>query len=296
MITVFRISDALKCMMVDAPGTANLAAPTELIVRRRPLRKSTLWAQSLLRNPKRITVGDWKGIKLCSLASVRVRSGIRSWEVDRLHLNDSSQAFDLLEEVVSSAGHEGAERVFLRVPVRSEIAERAREVGFFPYFDEVHLTRSGPSQNAKANGFSVGQRTQPDLQGLFQLYNAVTPPEIRQGIGMTIDQWKDSQEPVQGHRDESILKSNGKVVGWLTCDFFGNTTSGQTLVHHEHPDLTRYLIDISDRTYNWLIPNYQPHVSELLAQQGLHESGRYVMLIKKVTVPVSNREFSYVEA
>ena len=296
MITVFQASDTLRCMVLNAPGSANLAAPRELIVRCRLLRNSTFWAQSLVQNPKRVTVGDWKGTKLSSLASARVRSGIRCWEIDRIHLQDLSQAFELLEQVVSSAGHQGAEKVFLRVLSNSKLVEHVKKIGFNPSFEEVHLAGVGVPLNPKINGFSFEHRTQADLHGLFQLYSAVTPPEIRQRIGMTLDQWKDAQEPAQAHRDESILKVDDKVVGWRTCDHFGKTTAWQTLGHPEHLDLTQHLIDISNQTHSWLIPDYQKHVAELLEQKGLQEFGRYTMLIKNVSVPVRNREFSYVEA
>ena len=133
MITAFRVSDALRCMLVDAPGGANLAAPTESVVRCRPLHNSTFWRQSLARRSDRVTVGDWNGLDLASMASARIRSGVRAWEVDRLHLKepDSSQALDLLEKIVQGAGSRGAERVFLRVPCDSPVVDVARRVGFF---------------------------------------------------------------------------------------------------------------------------------------------------------------------
>ena len=283
-------------MLVNAPGDTNMAAPTELIVRCRPLRNSTFWAQSLGQGTSRVTVGDWDGIRLASLASARVRSGIQSWEIDRLHLKDSEQGFELLEQAVYSAGCRGAERVFLRVPCDSELVDTARKVGFFPYFKEVHLAGAGAPSNTSFTEFSVAHRTPADLQGLFQLYNAATPQEVRRGIGMTIDQWRDSQEPVQTGRNELVLKLDGKIVGWRICESFSKATAGQTQGHPEYPDATRHLVDISCNTQNWLVPNYQQNVAGLLKRQGLQEVGRYTMLIKTVSVPVRSREFSYVEA
>jgi len=142
VITAFRIRDALRCMLVDAPGGDNLAAPTESVVRCRPLRNSTFWRQSLARGSNRVTVGHWARMDLASLASARMRSGVRAWEVDRLHIKepDSGQALDLLEQVVYSAGSRGAERVFLRVPCDSQIVDVARRAGFFAYYEEIHLT------------------------------------------------------------------------------------------------------------------------------------------------------------
>jgi len=156
MITAFRMGDALRCVLVNAPGGANLAAPAESVVRCRPLRNFAFWRQSLARNLNRVTVGDWNGMELSSLASARVRGGVRAWEVDRLHLKAPEQAVDLLEQVVRAAGTRGAERVFLRVPQDSQIVDEARRAGFFPYYEEIHLaghgTGSSPDFTTNING------------------------------------------------------------------------------------------------------------------------------------------------
>ena len=301
MVTAFRLGDALRCMLVDAPGGTNLAAPTESVVRCRPLRNSTFWRQSLARSSNRVTVGDWNGMRLSSLASARMRSGVRAWEVDRLHLKEPKQALDLLEQIVQCAGSRGAERVFLRVPCDSKIVDEARRAGFSPYYEEMHLTGSEWLPNAPVSGeapdrFTEAERRPPDQQGLFQLYCAATPQRVREGIGMTIDQWLDSQEPAQTRRDETVLKLDGKIVGWRMREPFGKTATGQLIGHSDHPETIQHLVRMSCQTQNWLVPDYQEHIAGLLDRQGLHEAGRYTMLIKTVTVPVRSREFSYVEA
>lgn len=302
MITAFRLSDALRCMLVDAPGGANLAAPTESVVRCRPLRNSTFWKQSLAGSSNRVTMGDWNGIGLASLASARVRNGTRAWEVDRLHLKDTDQALDLLEQVVYAAGCRGAERVFLRIPSDSQMIGIARRVGFFPYYEEIHLAgqewlpESGSSPTDNTDRFTADDRSSADQQGLFQLYCAATPQKVREGVGMTLDQWWDSQEPAQAHRRETVLKLDGKTIGWRMSESFGKTASGQMIGHPDHPGTTSHLARLCGQTQNWLVPDYQEHIIDLLERLGLSEAGRYTMLIKTVAVPVRNREFSYVEA
>ncbi len=309
MITAFHRGDTLRCMLANAPGGANLAAPTESVVRCRPLRNTTFWRQSLAQNSNRVTVGDWNGLDLSSLASARVRGGVRAWEVDRLHLKEAEQALDLLEQVVVAAGTRGAERVFLRVPQDSQIVDEARRVGFFPYYEEIHLTGdawTGSSTKAlgSANGhqavtfgsYSAEDRAEPDNHGLFQLYCAATPQQVRAGVGMTFDQWHDSGERPRPRRNESVVKLDGKIVGWRLREPFGGTAAGQVLAHPAQPDMMSHLIEMSYGTQNWLIPSYQENAAELLARQGLREIGRYTMLIKTMTVPVLNRELSYVEA
>ena len=309
MITAFRMGDALRCLLVNAPGGANLAAPTESVVRCRPLRNSTFWRQSLARNPNRVTVGDWSGMDLSSLASAQVRGGVKAWEIDRLHLKDSDQPLDVLERVVEAAGTCGAERVFLRVPHYSQIMGEARRAGFFPYYEEIHLMGKEWTSNAtdcteNSNGhqpgvvgkFMVERRAPPDSHGLFQLYCAATPQQVRVGVGMTFDQWCDSQERCQPNRNETVLKHDGKVVGWMVRESFGGTGAGKVLAHPDYPDVMPHLVGLSYNTLNWLVPSYQDNAADLLVRQGLEEVGRYIMLIKTVLVPVMHRKLSYVEA
>lgn len=309
MITAFHIGDALRCMLANAPGGANFAAPTESVVPCRPLRNSTLWRQSLARTQYRVTVGDWNGMDLSSLASARVRGGVRAWEVDRLHLQDFEQALDLLEQVVVAAGARGAEKVFLRVSCDSEIVDMARRAGFFAYYEESHLTAHEWVVGAKHDtvdqaGTAAGttgryvaeDRTMSDSPGLFQLYCAATPQQVREGIGLTFDQWSDFQEQLQSRRTETVLKLDGKIVGWRMREPFGGAATGQVVSHPNHPDVMPRLIEMSCDTFNWLVPSYQENAADLLMQHGLHEAGRYTMLIKSVTVPAISRELSYVEA
>ena len=301
MITAFRVSDALRCMLVGAPGGANQAAPTESVVRCRPLRNSTFWKQSIARDSHRVTVGDWKGLDLSSLASARMRSGSRAWEVDRLYLREQEpeRALDLLEQVVHGAGSRGAERVFLRVSSDSPIADAARKVGFYAYYEELHLTGQdwqADSSDEPISRYSVESPTQADFHGLFQLYCASTPQQVREGVGMTIDQWSASQEPAQTPKIETVLKLDGKIVGWRMFEPFGKTAAGGLQWHPNHPKVVSHLVQISQQTQNWLIPSYQENIAELLTRLGLQEVGRYIMLIKTVAVPIRNRELSYVEA
>ena len=281
MIAPFRISDVLRCLLADAPSGTNRAAPTESVVRCRPLLNSTLWRQSLVRSSNRVTVGDWNGMALASLASARVRTGVRAWEVDRLHLKEPAQALELLEQIVTGVGSRGAERVFLRVACDSPIVDVARRVGFFPYYEEIHLTGSewlpetDSSDRNDTRRFTSEARLEPDQQGLFQLYCAATPQRVREGTGVTIDQWCDSQEPARTHRSETVLKLDEKIVGWGLREPYGKTTAGRMIGHPNHPETTTHLVRLSCQTQNWLVPDYQEHIVELLDRQGLQESGRY---------------------
>ena len=144
--------------------------------------------------------------------------------------------------------------------------------------------------------YRAEDRSAPDSHGLFQLYCAATPQQVRVGVGMTFDQWCDSQEQPQPRRGETVLKFEEKTVGWQISEPYGDTAAGKVLAHPGYPDVMSHLIQMSSNAQNWLVPVYQKNAVDLLARNGLHEAGRYTMLIKKVTVPVLNRQLSYVEA
>ena len=57
-----------------------------------------------------------------------------------------------------------------------------------------------------------------------------------------------------------------------------------------------HLIETSDNTLHWLVPDYQENTVDLLMRAGLEEAGRYTMLIKTVAASVMDRRLSYVEA
>ena len=92
------------------------------------------------------------------------------------------------------------------------------------------------------------------------------------------------------------MKLDEKIVGWGLREPYGKPTAGRMIGHPNPPETTTHLVLLSCQAQNWLVPDYQEHIVELLDRQGLQEFGRYTMLIKTVAVPVRSREFSYVEA
>ena len=139
MTTGSRINDVLRCMLMNAPGGTNLATPAETVHRARPLRRASLWRDSLANRDDRIVLTDWDGFKLRGLAAARALNGGGAWRIDRLHLAGPdptlplagekvrwAAGLDLLEAVAQAAGQRGAERVFLRTPEGSPVADLAQ--------------------------------------------------------------------------------------------------------------------------------------------------------------------------
>ena len=160
MTTSSRISQILKCMLVNAPGGVNLAAPAESVHRSRPLRRSSLWRESLSNRDSWTLVTAWDGLKLRGLASARMLTGPRAWTIDRLYLpglsneieTAASTGLDLLDAVSRAVGQRSAQRVFLRVPSDSPVVKMAQRTGYFPYYEEVHLRGRPELQDHQGGG------------------------------------------------------------------------------------------------------------------------------------------------
>jgi hypothetical protein len=303
MTTASRLGDTLRCVLANAPGGVNHAFPAEVIHRSRPLRKASLWQQSLYNNAA-IVVTRWDGLSLRGLASARMLSGPRSWQVDRLHVASEAGgpgvALELLEDVSREAGRHGAERVFLRVASHSPVASAAQQTGFFPYFRELHLRGSGQPGNGERTDPSIRPYHPQDEFALFQLYCAATPQPVRAGTGMTFDQWRDGR-PSPAHRCWAWTAwERGRLVGWLGLDIIGGgVSSGSLLTRPENPELIRPLLSLAlgqGGEQSWLVPEFQESVSSALQCEGFREAGQYTRLIKTVAVPVSESQFSLVEA
>lgn len=313
MTTKFRISDAFRCILSNAPGSPNLAAPAEAVCRSKPLRNSTMWRESLSRSANRVTVARWDGLELRGLASAQVRSGARAWEVDRFHLNGalpsgfsskdpgSGLALELLEELTIAAANHRAERLFLRLPSDSPVAEVARQTGFFPYYAESHL-RGYVIQEGMGSataGLDIRPTLPEDDFALFQLYCSATPHSVRSGCGVTLDQWKDSLERGGPQHRELAFWDNGRIIGWLVLDSFGKVSCARYLARPDQPECIAPLLDLAASQpgeKSWLVPDYQGPAATILCRNGLREAGNYTMLIKKVAAAVVNREFSLAEA
>ena len=313
MTTSSRITEILKCILVNAPGGSNLAVPAETIRQSRPLRRSSFWRESLATRDDRTLVTEWDGLKLRGLASARMSSGPRAWMIDRLFLPKkdsltepfSSTGLELLEAVAQAAGQHRAERVFLRVPSDSPVIKIAQRTGYYPYYEEVHLQGQPAGWPGLHNPDSSGAeyplvplKPQDELS-LFQLYCAATPQQIRAGYGLTLNQWRDGQEGPLHSPTENTTWEGVRMTGWLALDFHGGVWAGRVLHRPDHPEILASLLATAcDRPgeQSWLVPDYQEPVVTTLLRNGLTEAGRYTMLIKTVAVPVVSREYSMAEA
>ncbi len=150
MQQTIRISDALLCILLNAPKGPNLACPRESLFKSYYPGNAQLWKGSLALSPNRITQIMWDTINLKALASARIRGGCRVWEIDRLYLPagqlqssnsdhgrygpSETDSLKLLVQLVQSTACRSAERIFLRLPSDIPKIPLPRLTGLFPYF------------------------------------------------------------------------------------------------------------------------------------------------------------------
>jgi hypothetical protein len=225
---------------------------------------------------------------------------------------------ELLEGLVQSVGQQRAQRIFLRLPAHHPVIELVRRAGFFPYFEETLLVKpvlrptpaKRPGLGSQANGassISLDARMPQDDYGLFQLFSAATPSQVRVALGLTFDQWRDAMErPRQSHglgrskeQGEWVMKSNDKITGWLRLLPRHQWKEGELLVHPQYTDLLPALVEVAlarGGSQRWLVPDYQESLRNLLRYHGFHEVACYTMLVKTVAARVTSHGMVPVEA
>ncbi|CAI8033305.1 hypothetical protein GBAR_LOCUS18784 [Geodia barretti] len=229
----FRITDALRCTLLNAPRGPNLACPRPTVAGSdRPYMQSArLWRNAVMQPRNRLAVAHWQGARLTGLVSARTRAGHRAWDIDGLYLpaenlterpcsyNDNgfpasdatghhgldeaaTDSLSLLEELFQSAGERSAERIFVRLASNCPAISLARRSGFVACFSESLLEGAGPgigngsaSPPKRSNSDDLMRLRLPaDNYGLFQLYCASTPVRVRQMLWLTFDQWLDARD------------------------------------------------------------------------------------------------------
>ncbi len=326
MMQSFRVSDALRCILLNTPKCPNLAeaqinsvnhaALQNRGLQNRGLHNLGLWKQVLTQPENRITLVSWNGVRLAGLVSARTCNG-RVWELDHLYLPHSGNngvtppnineaaTLDLLGGLVQLAGERRAERILLRLPSDTPAIGLAQRAGFFPYAEETLMHRplgsiaggDGPATGLLTELFQVKQAQ--DDYGLFQLFSASTPSSVRMVMGLTCDQWQDLQSLWPSDRQEWIAEHEGKIIGWLGLFQRRGHLEGKVMVHPKHPELIESLTRLAlSRPGNqrWLAPNYQETVCDQLSYRGLQEAARFTMLINTVAAPVVCAGMAPVEA
>ncbi|MDE2937500.1 MAG: hypothetical protein OXR67_01060 [Chloroflexota bacterium] len=329
----FRITDALRCTLLNAPGKPNLACPRPALNGDQlPLYGARLWRNAVMQPRNRLALARWQGTRLTGLVSARTRSGPRAWEVDGLYLpaaaptlngkgqgdddykldQMNAEALALLEDLFQAVGERSGERIFLRLPTESPTLTLARRSGFIVACNETLVEGPGSLHLNGADGETAdhstarGLRTRlpSDEYGVFQLYCASVPARVRQAMGLTFDQWRDGREaPTRSvaptRQQEWVAEESGRIVGWVRLAGRGKSVGAEVMAHPDNPDQLFRMVDFASRRYpglRWLVPDYQSPVRDRLTGRGGRQLGEYTMMVKMVAVPALEYGMAPVEA
>ncbi len=229
-----------------------------------------------------------KGLKVSSLASARPCSGPTAWSVDHLVTPryDEGACCELLEKAAIHAGRRGAERLFLQLRDDGQLVEMVRPSGFVPCAQVLLFTL--PAQSSLASTGPVPglrERDSSDDLPLFRLYNATTPADVRSGMGVTLEEWKDAQEPKQRGTQELVLEERGSVKGWLRLDIHRSWTTVRMTIQPGWEGDIRSLVamvlkESGPRTLCWEIPEVEGTLRLVLERAGFEVVGSYRLMVK----------------
>ena len=227
---------------------------------------------------------------LAGLASIRKGSGPTAWFVNHLVAARCQEDLmcDLLGKGAAYAGRRGGERLFLNAPEEWDIQETMCISGFHPSVQVSALTLPGriPLLGVEpAQGFRP--RSAADDHPLFRLYNAFTPASVRADTGMTLQQWKDAQEPRSRRTRELVLEEGGDVKAWLRMDHHRLWTkvvlTASAALQGCLPSIVAFVLnECQSRTLWWEVPEYEEGIRLLLERLGFEASGRYRLMVKSL--------------
>ncbi len=292
MIRDLRPSDLTRQLLPGRLAGQDLACPREKLLTL-PHRFSLLdlarYSLGATRHRRALTLIE--GMHLLAMAVLRPRQGIRAWEL--AHLYASPRGMDrcgaLLEQCSGAAASEGAERLFLRVHEESPVEEVARRSGFYPSLTErAYQLQHGAGETNGWGALRLRPRTPADAHALFRLYNACVPSTVRSAYGLTLDQWRDAQEPAPGAVEEYAWERDGTLRGWLRLSRKGPAVAIDAMLHPDEGAAAslfcREALRLAGGSHRpaWVVPDHQTALTHALVEAGWEHQRSYSVLIKTV--------------
>jgi hypothetical protein len=247
--------------------------------------------------------GCWVKTRLARVQAVLragQRSGPLAWELSDMFLakNHRSVAGEVLEQLSFPAGASGARRIFLRLPVGSEMFDIARSAGYQPaYTENVFRAESANDillrAGTAADGLTLTQASEDDRPDMYRLYCATVPIETRSRIGQTMDEWVASRERVGRKRRELVVSSGDSrqlMASVQTSDtaagrYFSVTCRNDSSCGYESL-IAVGVGQAGDKPVATLVPSYDVRQAEMLQGLGFTLDASYDVMVKTLAVPV----------
>ena len=297
MIHSIGLFQAVRIAVAGWPDVA--AFPSVAFGGSQPALQSAVFAWERVRYRRSgVALGASQGGKLQGVVSARRASGPTAWFVDHLVIrDDDAPVCELLESVAAFAGKRGVERLFLRVPDNGYLLKLVSQSGFSASSQVSLLTLPANSPLYKRDAqLGMRLRMRADDLGLFRLYNACTPAEVRFKTGMTLQRWQDGQEPRGKRTRDYVLEQNGEVVAWVRMDLRSGwvKVQSQTLSHDavDPASLVAWAVHTGGRRTVWEVPEHQVDLQLLLQRMGFEVGGCYRLMVNSLAPMVRERAWA----
>ena len=227
-----------------------------------------------------------------ALVSLKRCRGPGAWMINRLLLSSGREEVcsDLLERAGFAGDKTQAERLFLRLESTSPAVDMAKRAGFthylteyLYYLEETHRTE--PPQVSLV----LRPKSGADEYGLFRLYTAAAPHQVRRAEGMTLQEWNQSRD--KDATWELVSEKNGEISAWLRIRL-GRTAGRFEIVTELGPDELGQLVDYSLAALKGRHPVYclasefQQQLQHILEERGFVRVESYSCLSKQLAVRV----------
>ena len=227
-----------------------------------------------------------------ALVSLRRCRGPGAWMVERLLLSPGQEAlcFDLLERLALAGDIIKAERLFLRLDSSSPAVDMAKQAGFNHYLTEYLYCLEEARQTEPAeSSLSLRPKSSADEHGLFRLYSAAAPHQVRCAEGMTLQEWSQSRDKEATR--ELVLEKGGEISAWLRLSL-GGTVGRFEIIGELGAEELGQLVNYSQAALKGrhpvycLAPEFQQQLQRILEEQGFSKVASYACLSKQLAVRV----------
>ena len=292
MIRAIQFSDLPRCLLMGLGDTQN-----RVYSRTDPGRSTPEWIAFPIDAVRGVSgsrgsiVTAWiDGARILCLAVASRMAGPQSWELSRLQVSAGAEdcVAGVLTAVFASALKRSATHMSARVLAGDPAGNELSRAGLHPAHAETLYRGQGSGARIDPPR-GIRPREAEDEHGIFRLYSACTPAEVRALEGMTIEQWSASRWDGPGQSDEYVLESGHRISGWLRVIALSTATDLSIMVHPECPDQdAAALTDLglalapAGGPAMTLVPDYQPAVGRAAGGAGLTAEAEFEVHARSV--------------
>ena len=290
--------DPVRCTIMDSPDRSNRACSLDSIIgiNSYPVSivKATRIGMSVRGRGSAAVVST--GNRVLALASAQPRSGPGSWDITHLYVSPAAEdhVAYLLSAITQAAIEKQCQRIFLRLRQDDPLVDIARQGGFFPRVPETLFIGRPSAEPRRSNSPNrnepLSEENSVDGHDLFRLFNAATPSEMRQAIGITMDQWTSSRERLNRRSGAYVMRRQDSAIGsmrtsrkfsrgWLEASAHPNNQQCM-------PTMVKFGLEKleSCKTVYCMMPNYQVDLRYILVDNGFEKTSEYITLVNSMTV------------